>query len=123
MNYKRHRKPWTINELLQLERNYELLELSINEISQKHQRSPRAIMNQLDKEGIASYSVLYSQMPEFIPKLTLIPNNIDNDNIYNETLQEIISLVNMQKNMTHMNTQINDILSIVKETYNNIKIN
>ena len=89
MNYKRHRKPWTINELLQLERNYDLLNLSINEISQKHQRSPRAIMNQLDKEGIESCSVLYYKMPELIPIY-----NDTNNNGHNK-FEEIVNLVNI----------------------------
>ena len=58
--YTRNRKRWTINECLELQREFELLELSIDEISLKHKRTPNAIMQRLDKEGFADYNVLYS---------------------------------------------------------------
>lgn len=59
--YTRNRKRWTINECLNLQREFELLELSIDEISLKHKRTPNAIMQKLDKEGFANYNVLYSE--------------------------------------------------------------
>ena len=57
-NYKRVGAKWTINECLRLQREYELLKLSIDEIAALHQRSPQAIMYKLDAEGIADYNVL-----------------------------------------------------------------
>ena len=59
-SYKRFRNRWNVNECLQLQREYELLELSIDEIALKHQRTPNAIMMKLDQEGFADYNVLYS---------------------------------------------------------------
>jgi hypothetical protein len=56
---KRTGNRWTINELLSLQREYELLELSIVEISLRHQRTPNAIMFKLDNEGFADYNTLY----------------------------------------------------------------
>ena len=47
---KRFGNRWTINECLQLEREFDLLELSIDEIAEKHQRTPNAIMIKLDSE-------------------------------------------------------------------------
>lgn len=41
--YKRNYYPWTVNECLQLQREYELLELSIEEIAKRHNRTPLAI--------------------------------------------------------------------------------
>lgn len=58
--YKRFGKKWNINEILQLQREFELLELSIDEIAKNHQRSPNAIMCKLDQEGFAEYNELYS---------------------------------------------------------------
>ena len=58
--YKRFGKSWTINECLQLQREFELLKLSIDEISKIHQRTPNAIMLKLDREEFADYNVLYS---------------------------------------------------------------
>jgi hypothetical protein len=57
-NYKRVGAKWTVNECLRLQREYELLKLSIEEIADLHQRSSQAIMYKLDAEGIADYNVL-----------------------------------------------------------------
>ena len=45
---------------LNLQREFELLTLSIDEIAIKHKRTPNAIMCKLDEEGLADYNVLYS---------------------------------------------------------------
>jgi hypothetical protein len=58
--YKRFGNRWTVNECLQLQREFELLQLPIDEIAQIHQRTPNAIMFKLDAEDIADYNVLYS---------------------------------------------------------------
>ena len=50
-NFKRHGNKWTINELLSLQREYELLEWTIQQISEKHQRSVEAILFKLESEG------------------------------------------------------------------------
>jgi hypothetical protein len=49
--YKRHYKKWSINEILQLQREHELLKLSIQEIARIHNRSIRAILCKLEKEN------------------------------------------------------------------------
>jgi len=55
-NYKRNGNRWTVNEVLSLQREYELLGLSIDEIADKHGRSPKSIMFKLDSEGFANYN-------------------------------------------------------------------
>jgi hypothetical protein len=49
--YKRHGNRWTVSEILSLQREYELLEWTIQEIAYKHQRSVRAILCKLEAEG------------------------------------------------------------------------
>lgn len=56
----RYGNKWTVNEILSLQREYELLNLSIDEIASKHKRTPNAIMFKLDQEQLADYNVLYS---------------------------------------------------------------
>ena len=51
---------WTINEILTLQREFELLGWDIDQIADKHGRTPNAIMFKLDQEGFADYNVLYS---------------------------------------------------------------
>ena len=48
----RHYFKWTINEILALEREYELLELSVHEIAIKHKRTSSAIIYKLIAEGM-----------------------------------------------------------------------
>lgn len=42
---------WTVNELLALQREYELLELSVQQIAAKHQRTVSAVLFRLESEG------------------------------------------------------------------------
>jgi hypothetical protein len=49
--YKRGGNKWTVNELLSLQREYELLEMSIQQIAAKHERSVTAILFKLETEG------------------------------------------------------------------------
>jgi hypothetical protein len=51
---------WTVNEVLSLQREFELLGWDIDQIAEKHGRTANAIMYKLDQEGFADYNVLYS---------------------------------------------------------------
>lgn len=57
--YRRANAKWTVNECLRLEREYDLLELSIQDIALLHERSPEAILYKLDNEGIAEYNYAF----------------------------------------------------------------
>jgi len=48
---KRNGNRWTVNELLSLQREYELLEWTVDQIAEKHQRTVRAILFRLESEG------------------------------------------------------------------------
>lgn len=52
--YKRRGNKWTVNELLSLQREYELLEWTVQQIAEKHQRSVEAILFRLEYEGFIS---------------------------------------------------------------------
>lgn len=52
--YKRHGFKWTIPEILQLQREYELLKLPIKEICRRHSRSENAIVCRIELEGFES---------------------------------------------------------------------
>ena len=64
-DYKRFGNRWTINECLQLQREFELLNLSIDEIAKIHQRTPNAIMLKLDREEFADYNVICNNHQSF----------------------------------------------------------
>jgi len=55
MEIKRHYFKWNINEIIKLQREYELLELSIQEIAKLHSRSVRAILCKLQQEDFIKH--------------------------------------------------------------------
>ena len=74
ITYKRFGNRWTINECLQLQREFEILELSIDKIAERHQRTPNAIMCKLDQEGLADYNILYSNYHNLNDEMTASNN-------------------------------------------------
>ena len=62
--YRRANTKWTVNECLRLEREFDLLGLSVQEIAELHERSPNAIMYKLDYEGIADYNDIFQNRQE-----------------------------------------------------------
>lgn len=47
----RYGNRWSVNEILALQREYELLEWSVQQIAEKHRRSVKAILCKLEAEG------------------------------------------------------------------------
>lgn len=89
---KRFRNRWTIKECLDLQREFELLKLSINQIALKHQRTPNAIMLKLDRENLADYNVLYSNYHNLNSPMDVIRKHthdeFDEENIVNNFIDE-----------------------------------
>jgi len=52
--YSRFGNRWSVNEILSLQREWELLELTIHQIAERHQRSPEAIVFKLAAEEFAT---------------------------------------------------------------------
>ena len=50
-NPTRNGKKWSVNETLRLQREYELLEWTVDKIAEAHQRTGEAIVFRLHKEG------------------------------------------------------------------------
>ena len=82
--YNRFGKRWNINECIQLQREFELLELSINEIAKRHQRSPCAIMSRLAYEGFADYNVLYSNYYNLDSSMQIIKQSLQDDDDFQD---------------------------------------
>jgi hypothetical protein len=73
---KRIGNKWTVNEILALQREFQLLEWDLDRIAAKHGRTVQGIMHKLDKEGFAHYNVLYSN---YHPVNSLIPIDMNDD--------------------------------------------
>ena len=52
--YRRSGFKWTVNELISLQREYELLEWTVQQIAEKHERSVEAILFRLEEEEFIS---------------------------------------------------------------------
>jgi hypothetical protein len=59
INAWRNGYKWSINECLQLEREYDLLKMSVPDMALKHNRTINAIMFKLEAEGLDTYNNLY----------------------------------------------------------------
>ena len=96
--YKRNYYPWTVNECLQLQREYELLGLSIDEIASLHGRSPLSIMYKLDAEGFDDFNTLYSNYNKLNGHITTkqeqprLEEDNDDDNNDDESQSTISSI-------------------------------
>jgi hypothetical protein len=51
-------KKWNVNEILSLQREFELLQMNIDDIAKKHKRTPKSIMYKLQQEGFAKFDSL-----------------------------------------------------------------
>lgn len=65
MTPQRNGNKWNVNELLSLQREYELLELSIQEIALKHERTVDAILYKLYNEDFIGDFHLARGYPEY----------------------------------------------------------
>jgi hypothetical protein len=111
-SYKRFRNRWTVNECLQLQREFELLQMPIDDIALKHQRTPNAIMFKLDQEGFADYNVLYANYHG----LELQPN-LDNENYFVEPSISNSNL-ELEAKIAQLETQVQLLTQMMKKTSN-----
>jgi len=89
-------KKWTVNELLSLQREYELLEMDIFDIALKHKRTPNAILYKLNDEGLIDdfseargYDKFYKQEENIDDKLASI--TMTNETMTNQSIMNRIS--------------------------------
>ena len=69
---------WGIPEILRLQREWELLQLSVSEIADLHERTMRAIMLKLEDEQFATYEEIQNRLlPLNMDKLTIADSNSD----------------------------------------------
>jgi hypothetical protein len=115
----RHNKRWNVNEELKLQREYELLNMTIQEIADSHERTEEAILCKLQKEGFirswneaTGYKEYEKSLPDFI--------NLSYYQIVNETTSEeeedeynVIENNNINNNDQRLWTIINEIKNMV----------
>jgi len=76
---KRHRKKWSINEILSLQREHELLNLDLQTIANKHSRSINSIIHKLFAEGFTATLLLHDKSKTKEEELSY--NDASNDQV------------------------------------------
>ena len=117
---------WTVNEVLSLQREFELLGWSIDQIAQKHKRSSNAIMYKLHEEGLADYNVLYSNYnalhtPEEASHTDIwLKHDIDEEYIQNDDCDdnEVADLSERVHGLEDSVSEIRDMLKKIMLTFN-----
>jgi hypothetical protein len=90
--YSRFGYKWNVNECLRLQREFELLRLSVPEIAALHGRTIKAIMYKIDLEGFATFNDLFIQTygqfdSELVPEgqvLHLVPADLESESEYSD---------------------------------------
>ena len=149
-NHKRTGNKWTINELLALQREYELLEWNIQKIALKHSRSIESILYKLEEEGfILSWCNARGFNPSQYKKhVNSFEEDIDEedeeyheeedkvevDELYNEDDDEELEdeeinndvkendLNKLTERVWNLETSLSDISSMVKQMFYNLVI-
>lgn len=108
--YSRCGNKWTVSELIALQREYELLEMSVEQIALKHQRSVKAILFKIESEGFTNDS-----------------NNVflEYKTTENEVLSELSQVDDIDKlteRIWNLETNVADISSMVKQMFDNMVI-
>jgi len=117
-------KRWHINELLSLQREYELLEWSVQQIAEKHQRTVEAILFKLEAEG---FITSWNEARGFDSQLyqstwTTSGNNnccsnecqCDENTIVNDDISDVDKL---SERVWNLETGLNEIGSLVKQMF------
>jgi hypothetical protein len=122
---------WTIPELIALQREYELLELTVQQIAQRHKRSVFAIVARLESEGLVELGASARgesstnedrartssrQMEDW----SNVDSESDDDDDYkssdSDSAEEVESDVNkLSDRVWNLETSVNEIGGIVKQ--------
>jgi len=112
MAQKRTGFRWTVNEILSLQREYELLEMNVQQIAQKHKRSVESILHKLYVEEITSVWHEARGYSDYKPTLQNQIQENDNYDIVKPSLTETILIDDssvLNERMNHLESSINDI--------------
>ena len=126
--YSRNGYKWSVNETLSLQREYELLEWSIDKIAQKHKRSNRAIMYKLSNEGFADYNELcsyYNSSNENCENLDLSVDNY-NDNVDEPIFEPVANIdtnIETNKEVAYLTERLNSLDKSLNEIKNMLRNN
>jgi len=138
-DYRRCGFRWTINEILSLQREYELLEWTVQQIAAKHERSVMAILCKLEAEGFISnwqeargYQISFNDNvneEEQEDEISCVDNDSEflaeeDENNYEDSVDDEASDVDkLTERVWNLETSVNEIGSMVKQMFENMIYN
>jgi hypothetical protein len=128
MTTYRNGNKWTVNETLSLQREYELLEWTIQQIADKHQRSVMAILYRLEHEGfISSWNEARGfNANEFIESGTLYgaskvaPINEDYEEDTVSAVSDNVHVADLTDRMNNLEKSMFELNGMVKRIYDSM---
>ena len=107
---------WTINELLSLQREYELLEWTVQQIADKHKRSVEAILFKLESEGfINSWNDARGFDPQQYQQTWNISGSEEVCDF--DAVDDISEVDKLTERVWNLETNVNQINSLVKQMF------
>jgi hypothetical protein len=94
----RNGRKWAIPEILSLQREYQLLEMSIQEIAAKHQRTVESILFKLYNEKFISEFEVARGYPEYFNQLNKSDDGCEEDENTLSQLEERINRLESSMN-------------------------
>lgn len=121
-NTRRSGFRWTVNEILSLQREYELLELPISEIAVRHGRSFFSILSKLKSEGFIDAQTYNS---EVMKNRHNVDQTFDVDFVDNSCANDNYSYSNsemtiMDERISFLESAVNDIRCAVSKLLTNV---
>jgi hypothetical protein len=113
---KRNGFKWSINEVLRLQREYELLELTVQEIATLHDRSVNAILCKLEDEGFITNWISARGYKESDIIQPVHPTDDD-------TVSELSEVNKLSDRVWKLETNVSEISSLVREVLDQMKMN
>ena len=116
---------WTINEILSLQRQYELLQLPIEEIAILHQRSVKSILYKLQSENFidsSEFTKMFNDMTSddiVVPSLKYEDKKISRKNVQKV---ETDSSTNLSTRVFSLESSVNDIKNILQDMSNKMRV-
>ena len=119
--YRRCGNRWAVNEVLSLQREYELLEWDVQQIAEKHERSVKAILCKLEAEGfISSWNDARGfDMEEYKNTWSDIKKDTSDEDV-SVSEDETAEVDNLTERVWNLETSVKDIGVMVKQMFDNL---
>ena len=127
--YRRCGNRWAVNEVLSLQREYQLLEWDVQQIAEKHERSVKAILCKLEAEGfISSWNDARGfDMEEYKNTWSCSTKDEEDESVVSEDEEdesvvsgdESVEVDNLTERVWNLETSVKDIGVMVKQMFDN----